>query len=176
MTKTMNRRSGWMTTVTVALLLAITGAGFALAPSFALAQGGVGEPPLQDLATYPQGELEIRAKGGRQRFRIWIADTASRQRQGLMFVRDLPADQGMLFVNEAPRVSYFWMKNTYIPLDMLFIDSRGRIAAIFANTTPHSLDPVGPDVPVKAVLELRGGEAARRGIRTGDRVLHAAFR
>ena len=93
-----------------------------------------------------------------------------------MFVRDLPADQGMLFVNEAPRVSYFWMKNTYIPLDMLFIDSRGRIAAIFANTTPHSLDPVGPDVPVKAVLELRGGEAARRGIRTGDRVLHAAFR
>ena len=81
-----------------------------------------------------------------------------------------------VFVNEAPRPSYFWMKNTYIPLDMLFIDARGRIVAIFANTTPHSLDPVGPDVPVKAILELRGGEAARRGIRTGDRVLHSAFR
>jgi uncharacterized membrane protein (UPF0127 family) len=165
-----------MSTITVALLLATTGSGFALAPSVALAQGGAGEPPLQDLATYPQGELDIRAQSGSHRFRIWIADTASRQRQGLMFVRELPADQGMLFVNEAPRVSYFWMKNTYIPLDMLFIDSRGRIAAIFANTTPHSLDPVGPDVPVKAVLELRGGEAARRGIRPGDRVRHSVFR
>jgi uncharacterized membrane protein (UPF0127 family) len=166
----MNRRFRWMSALGLALLLA--GGGAAWAP----AQGGMGDPPLQDLATYPQGELDIRTQGSSHRFRIWIADTASRQRQGLMFVRDLPADQGMLFVNEAPRPSYFWMKNTYIPLDMLFIDARGRIVAIFANTTPHSLDPVGPDVPVKAILELRGGEAARRGIRAGDRVLHAAFR
>jgi len=166
----MNRRLRRLPAWGLALLLAAWGA------PWAPAQGGAGEPPLQDLATYPQGELDIRAQGGTQRFRIWVADTPSRQRQGLMFVRDLPADQGMLFVNEAPRPSYFWMKNTYIPLDMLFIDARGRIVAIFANTTPHSLDPVGPDVPVKAILELRGGEAARRGIRAGDRVLHSAFR
>jgi len=67
------------------------------------------------------------------------------------------------------------MKNTYIPLDMLFIDARGRIVAIFANTTPLSLEPVGPASPVRAILELRGGESARRGIRAGDRVRHPAF-
>jgi len=118
----MNRRLRRLPAWGLALLIATWGA------PWAPAQGGAGEPPLQDLATYPQGELD------------------------------------------------FWMKNTYIPLDMLFIDARGRIVAIFANTTPHSLDPVGPDVPVKAILELRGGEAARRGIRAGDRVLHSAFR
>jgi uncharacterized membrane protein (UPF0127 family) len=142
------------------------------------AQGGAfgSEPPVLDLATYPKGTLGVLAAGTRHDFDIWVADTPERQRQGLMFVRDLPASQGMLFVNESPRISTFWMKNTYIPLDMLFIDARGRIVAIFANATPLSLDPVGPSVPVRAVLELRGGEAARRGIRKGDRVLHHAFR
>jgi uncharacterized membrane protein (UPF0127 family) len=81
----------------------------------------------------------------------------------------------MLFVNETPRVSSFWMKNTYIPLDMLFIDANGRILEIFANTTPLSLEPVGSTKPVRAVLELRGGESARRGIRAGDRVRHTTF-
>lgn len=129
-----------------------------------------------DLASYPQSSLEIAAKGARHKFEIWIADTPERQRQGLMYVRDLPANQGMLFVNESSRVSSFWMKNTYIPLDMLFIDARGKIVEIFANTTPLSLEPVGPVTPVLAILELRGGESARRGLRKGDRVIHPAFR
>ncbi|MFM8845195.1 MAG: DUF192 domain-containing protein [Gammaproteobacteria bacterium] len=128
-----------------------------------------------DLASYPQSSLEIVAKGARHKFEIWIADTPDRQRQGLMYVRDLPANQGMLFVNESSRVSSFWMKNTYIPLDMLFIDARGKIVEIFANTTPLSLEPVGPVTPVLAILELRGGESARRGIRKGDRVIHQVF-
>lgn len=128
-----------------------------------------------DLASYPQGSLEIETRSGRHKFEIWIADTPDRQRQGLMYVRDLPANQGMLFVNDSSRVSSFWMKNTYIPLDMLFIDARGKIVAIFANTTPLSLDPVGPMTPVLGILELRGGESARRGIRKGDRVIHPVF-
>ena len=142
------------------------------------AQGGAfgSDPPALDLASYPKGTLGVLAAGVRHDFDIWVADTPDRQRQGLMYVRDLPSSQGMLFVNDSPRISTFWMKNTYIPLDMLFIDARGRIVAIFANTTPLSLEPVGPSVPVRAVLELRGGEAARRGIRKGDKVLHPAFR
>ena len=154
----------------LALLLAL--AGF-LTSAPLVAQG---EPPALDLASYPRSSLQIVSAGSAHAFEVWIADTPDRQRQGLMYVRDLPAGQGMLFVNETPRISSFWMKNTYIPLDILFIDARGRIVAIFANTRPLSLEPVGPSSPVLAVLELRGGEAARRGIREGDRVRHPVFK
>lgn len=145
-------------------------------PTRSVAQGSFGrEPPLLDLATYPKATIEVVSKNGSHRFEVWIADTAERQRQGLMYVRDLPANQGMLFVNESPRVSSFWMKNTFIPLDMLFIDARGRLVEIFANTTPLSLEPLGPTSPVLGILELRGGESARRGIRKGDRIIHPTF-
>jgi hypothetical protein len=129
---------------------------------------GAAEPALQDLSTFPTGKVTVQSASGPQYFDVWIADTPDRQRQGLMFVRDLPVAQGMLFVNEAPRISSFWMKNTFIPLDILFFDSRRRLIAVFENTTPFSLDPVGPDTPVKWVLELRGGESTRRGIKKGD--------
>jgi hypothetical protein len=135
------------------------------------------QQPLLELSSYPQGTLQIvAADGGRHEFRIWIADTQQRQMQGLMFVRDLPAAQGMLFVHREPLVASMWMKNTFIPLDMLFIDARGRIVSIAENTSPHSLDTISAGRPVTAVLELRGGEAARRGIRRGDQVLHEHFR
>lgn len=138
--------------------------------------GARAEGPLLELSTYPRGTLQIHtADGGRHAFRIWIADTPARQRQGLMFVRDLPADQGMLFVHREPQIASMWMKNTFVSLDMLFIDARGRIVSIAENTTPHSLDTLTAGRPVTAVLELRGGEVARRGIRPGDRVLHEHF-
>jgi len=140
------------------------------------ARVGAAEPALQDLSTFPRSSVTIQSASGPQLFDVWVADTPDRQRQGLMFVRDLPASQGMLFINEAPRISSFWMKNTFIPLDMLFIDERGRVVEIFANTPPLSLDPIGPDTPVRAVLELRGGESERRGIKKGDTVRHPAFK
>jgi len=133
------------------------------------------EPAPLDLSTYPRADLHVDSSDKKHRFEVWIADTPERQRQGLMWVRDLPADQGMLFIKDSVRLSSFWMKNTYIPLDMLFVDARGKIVAIFANVPPLTLDPVGPDVPVKAILELRGGEAAKRGIKKGDRLRHSAF-
>ncbi len=133
------------------------------------------EPAPLDLSSYPRADLRIDSGEKKHQFEVWIADTPERQRQGLMWVRDLPADQGMLFINDSVRLSSFWMKNTYIPLDMIFVDGRGKIVAIFANVPPLTLDPVGPDVPVKAILELRGGEAAKRGIKPGDRLRHAAF-
>lgn len=92
-----------------------------------------------------------------------------------MYVTRLPADEGMLFPQQQPRVMSMWMKNTYIPLDMLFIDSRGRIVCLLANTRPQSLDILSCPKPAKAVLEIGGGEAAERGIRVGDRVIHATF-
>ena len=102
-----------------------------------------------------------------------IADTAARQELGLMFQTRLPADEGMLFPQARPRVMSMWMKNTYIPLDMLFIDSRGRIVCLLANTSPQSLEILSCPKPVQAVLEIGGGEARERGIRVGDQVRYS---
>ena len=124
---------------------------------------------------FPRSALEIRTTGGRQWFNIRIADTPARQEMGLMFVTRLPADEGMLFPQQRPQIMSMWMKNTYIPLDLLFIDRRGRIVCLLANTKPQSLDILTCSKPVKAVLEIGGGEAAERGIHVGDRVIHATF-
>jgi uncharacterized protein len=132
----------------------------------AVAQTGA----LEDLASFPQTQLEIRGDATAHQFKVWVADTPSRQSQGLMFVRDLPADQGMVFIHAEPRLASMWMKNTFIELDMIFIAPDGRIAKIAQRTKPHSLDTIASEVPVKAVLELKGGEAARRKLRVGDRV------
>ena len=82
----------------------------------------------------------------------------------------LAPDAGMLFQSQAPRVMSMWMKNTYIPLDMLFIDAKGRVVHIAAQTKPHSLDTISSNEPVTMVLELRGGEAGKREIAVGDHV------
>jgi len=131
---------------------------------------------LESLDTYPQSALEIRSATGRQWFTIRIADTDARQEQGLMFVRSLPADQGMLFPMAEPHVLNFWMKNTLIPLDLLFITTRGRIACIAAMAKPLALDLITCPKPAKAVLEIAGGESAKRSIKVGDHVVHTVFR
>lgn len=125
---------------------------------------------LQDLDEFPRTVVEIHSGAKRHRFDVWVADTPARQAQGLMFVRELAADRGMLFVHEKPRMASMWMKNTYIELDMLFAGADGRIVHIAERARPHSLDTIGTDVPVAAVLEIRGGEVERRGIRVGDRL------
>ena len=124
---------------------------------------------------FPTSALEIRTAGGRPAFHIRIADTPARQELGLMYVTRLPADEGMLFPQQQPQIMSMWMKNTYIPLDMLFIDRRGRIVCLLANTEPQSLKILSCNKPVKAVLEIGGGEAAERGIHVGDRVVHTLF-
>ena len=131
-------------------------------------------PPAADEG-FPRSALEIRSASGRQWFNIRIADTAPRRELGLMYVTRLPSDEGMLFPEDQPRVMSMWMKNTYIRLDMLFIDTHGRIVCLLADTKPESLDILSCDKPVKAVLEIGGGEAQRRGIKVGDAVVHATF-
>jgi len=124
---------------------------------------------------FPRSALEIRSAGGRQWFTIRIADTEARRELGLMFVTKMPSDEGMLFPEDHPQVMSMWMKNTYIPLDMLFIDTRGHVVCLIANAKPESLDILSCDKPAKAVLEINGGEAQRRGIKVGDVVVHATF-
>ncbi|CAN5155949.1 hypothetical protein BH11PSE5_BH11PSE5_12060 [soil metagenome] len=87
-----------------------------------------------------------------------------------MFRKELPADGGMVFPMTPPRTASFWMKNTVIPLDMLFIRTDGTIALVAANTKPYAREPVSAGVPVAAVLELRGGRAAELGVKEGDKV------
>lgn len=115
------------------------------------------------------------AEGERHDFTVELAITPEQQAQGLMFRRDLGDSAGMLFLFGRERPVSFWMKNTLIPLDMLFIDRRGRIVDIAERTVPQSLTSISPGRPVAAVLELNGGTADRLGIAPGDRVLHEAF-
>jgi uncharacterized membrane protein (UPF0127 family) len=123
---------------------------------------------LEALDNFPRTMVDIRTKSGHLWFDVAIANTEDRSEQGLMFVRSMPGDQGMLFPEAQPRVMSMWMKNTLIPLDMLFIDTKGRIACLLERVPPLTLDIRTCSTPVKAVLELNGGEAERRGIRVAD--------
>jgi uncharacterized membrane protein (UPF0127 family) len=132
--------------------------------------------PIEDLSAFPSAKLEIaEGKKVKHTFDVWLADTPARQAQGLMFVRSLPPARGMLFVHPAPRPISMWMKNTYIPLDMVFIDGLGQIQQIIANTKPHSQDLVRSSAPALAVLELAGGEAERLRLKPGQRVIHPSL-
>jgi|GEM_PF-305953 len=148
----------------------LTGKERILVSRFDIAGSVTYEDGIAALDTFPRATLEIAGGAQRHKFNIWIADTPLQQMQGLMFVNDLPADRGMLFVQSAPRNMSMWMKNTLIPLDMLFIDAKGRIVKIAERTEPQSLKTIGSGSPVAAVLELKSGESAQRGIKVGDAV------
>jgi uncharacterized protein len=120
-------------------------------------------------------KVTVDASSGRHRFQVEVAVTPDEMAQGLMFRRSLPADGGMLFIYETPQRASFWMKNTLIPLDMIFIAPDGRILNIHERAVPQSLDPIPSAGPVRAVLEVNGGTASRLGIKPGDRVEHPIF-
>ncbi len=115
--------------------------------------------------------LSIQTAKGERKFRIEVARTSEEQAKGLMFRESLSSSAGMIFPMIPPREASFWMKNTLIPLDMIFIRSDGSIARIEPNTVPQSLEPVYSGEAVGAVLEIAGGEAAKQGIAEGDRVI-----
>jgi uncharacterized protein len=146
------------------------------APAILILLGTVAraDSPPMDLATYPRAALEIVQHAGdsarRFHFDVWVADTPARSEQGLMYVRDLPPDRGMVFLFSPAREVNFWMKNTYIELDMLFIAADGRVVKIINRAPPLRLDLLSSDLPVGAVLELRGGEAGLLGLKVGDQV------
>jgi uncharacterized membrane protein (UPF0127 family) len=92
-----------------------------------------------------------------------------------MYLRSLPADHGMLFVFEEPQYAAFWMKNTYLALDLIFIAADGTVVNVAANAKPLSLEPIASRAPVKAVLELVSGTAARIDLGAGDRIVHPSL-
>jgi hypothetical protein len=119
--------------------------------------------------------LEIATKNGVHVFAVEMASTPEEQAKGLMFRRQLPEGQGMLFDFHQEQPTSFWMKNTYIPLDMIFIRGDGRILRIAENTVPLSEALVPSGGPVRAVLEVVAGTAKKLGIAPGDRVAHPIF-
>ena len=113
--------------------------------------------------------LTIHSANGAHRFTVEIAATFEQQEAGLMFRKLVPANHGMIFPYSPAQEVAFWMKNTLVPLDMLFIRSDGTIARI-VTAKPLDLTPVPSGEPVVAVLELRGGRSAELGVKEGDRV------
>lgn len=127
--------------------------------------------PAQAELAFPASPLSIAGA----HFTVEEARTPEQMERGLMFRESLAPDRGMLFIFETPQPTSMWMKNTLIPLDMLFIDAHGKIVYVAADTTPESEDIITAGVPVKAVLELATGTCEKRGIKTGDVIRHAAF-
>ncbi|MBX9926206.1 MAG: DUF192 domain-containing protein [Hyphomicrobiaceae bacterium] len=114
--------------------------------------------------------------GGKEhKIDVEIAATAEESSLGLMYRTELPENEGMLFPSSFPREISMWMRNTYIPLDMVFIRADGIVHRIEAMTEPHSEAIISSNGPVSAVLELKGGAAARFGLRPGDVVRHKTF-
>lgn len=128
------------------------------------------------LATFDRSELTIVSGAKRHPFQIELALNGEQMAQGLMFRRQLAPDAGMLFLHPQERDLAMWMKNTFIPLDMIFIAADGRITRIAARTVPQSLATISSEGPALAVLEVNAGAAERLGIKPGDRVEHPAFK
>ncbi len=124
----------------------------------------------QSPAGLEQVSLTVTSNGQMHRFTVEIAKTSEQQSMGLMYRNKLAPDRGMIFPFDPPRDASFWMRNTLIPLDMIFVRADGSIANIAANTVPYSEEPVPSDGPVAAVLEIAGGRSAELGIKPGDKV------
>lgn len=120
-------------------------------------------------------KVEVVAGGRRHAFAVEVARTPEQLSQGLMFRPKLAEDSGMLFDFGRVQPVAMWMKNTLIPLDMLFLAPDGRIVHVAEYAVPGSLEPLGPREPVRAVLEVNAGTARRLGIHLGDQVLHPLF-
>jgi uncharacterized protein len=141
-------------------------AGLALAAGLAPAAAFAGAAP--SFPGLPQARIQVTTATGTHEFQVWIAaDDESRER-GLMHVRELPPDRGMLFMFEAPGRLGFWMKDTYLSLDLVFIGPDGRVLNIAANARPLSLDPILSRGEAIAVLEVVAGTARRIGLEPGD--------
>jgi uncharacterized protein len=127
------------------------------------------------LQRFAKSQLTIVSATGPHRFAVEVAETPAQMEQGLMFRRQLAEDAGMLFDYKKPIMATMWMRNTLIPLDMLFVDAQGRIVNIHERAVPQTDDVIASAAPVRAVIELNGGTAARLGIVPGDKVEHPIF-
>jgi len=143
-----------------------------VAATLALATWTVSAAGSADL---PTETIKVQTAHGAHAFNVEIAADPASQERGLMYRDTMPADHGMLFDFHQPEVVAFWMKNTKLPLDMVFIRADGTISTITENATPYSTKQIPSAEPVRAVLEINGGRAGALGIEPGDRVLAPMF-
>ena len=113
----------------------------------------------------------INDRGERLEFEVYLATEYEQQRRGLMFVRDMPARTGMLFIYDTEEIRSMWMKNTYIPLDMVFARADGSVVTVIADTVPQTLSSNRSTAPVRYVLELNAGTTRRLNIGTSSRIV-----
>ena len=118
------------------------------------------------------GAVEMRGDWGTARFAVDVADDPAERAQGLMNVESMPAMTGMLFIYEQPQAASFWMRNTLIPLDMIFMDETGTVTRIHENAVPLDETPIPGGDGVLTVLEINGGMARRLGIDEGSELRH----
>lgn len=133
-------------------------------------------PAEQPQSGLPKAEIVIDTPSGPAHFTVEMATTDDSRRTGLMYRTKMGANEGMLFDFQKEDLRSFWMKNTVLPLDMLFIKADGTISTIAENAVPYSEDPVSSSEPVQAVLEINGGRARELGIVQGAKVHAAIFR
>lgn len=126
--------------------------------------------PQEKEGAYTQPLAITRADGKVLKFKVEAALTEAEQEKGLMNRAYMKPDHGMIFIFPKMRTTRFWMKDTVIPLDLLFIDDKGEIKTIRENAVPFSLDPLPSQVPVMSVLEINGGRVKDLGIAVGDKV------
>ena len=129
----------------------------------------------QSPVEFKKSTIEIKTNKGDYTFLVELALSPSQKSYGLMYRQSMPENHGMLFIYDKPQVATMWMKNTYIPLDMVFIKSDGIIENIIQRTTPHSLDVLSATNKVRSVLELNAGTISKLGIKAGDEVIHDIF-
>lgn len=166
-------RSKWLVVLVAfapCAVLACSPTAVADARSGATDQAAAAEPARHPVSGLRVIDLAVVSGTSRHSFRVELADSAEAQRQGLMFRTELGEGEGMLFPSDVPDIRSFWMKNTPLSLDIIFVGVDGRILNIAANTVPYSLDSVRSEGMASAVLELRGGRAAELGIKPGDAV------
>ena len=142
----------------------------AASTSSAPAQSEAGTPAVHPVSGLDVVPLTVKTPDGPHRFMVEVARTAQEQQQGLMFRREMGPDEGMLFPRNPPRIASFWMKNTVLPLDIIFIGADGKVINVAADAVPYSTDSVSSTGPAAAVLELNAGRAAELGIGPGAQV------
>ena len=153
------------------LILALFWAGAVFWASFADANNTTNQPDVPP--AFETSDITLLPGGARPpvTFTVKLATNEAQRRYGLMFTPDLPDRHGMLFIFETDALRRFWMKNTQIPLDMLFFDSAGRLVSLMRSAEPFSVSPRASTGPARYVLELSGGAAAKMGVQRDARLL-----
>jgi uncharacterized membrane protein (UPF0127 family) len=162
--------------VTVAVFVAVLAALTAFALFTNLTHWPFGDSSARTATSSGMEKLTLVTASGEHAFEVEVMRTDADRARGLMERRFLPADRGMLFDFESDQPVAMWMKNTYIPLDMVFIDHSGTVRNIAANTEPLSERTLSSEGPVRAVLEINAGTSAKIGLKPGDKVRNSMFR